>query len=106
MNKYFLKYENTSTENNFSSKWTKEELEEDTLSQLQRLVGGYIDHVTWLFPELTKNNIDVWIDDEGLLKERKPNVVVFDEEDDNKIVSGIVGPIVFAKYDQEARHLD
>lgn len=102
--RYFLTY-NKVSESNVSDNWNYVEIEKDTLSQMQHLIDGYIDHVTWLFPELTKNGIDVWIDDEGLLKNRSPHVIVYDKNKNDYVVSAIVGTILFARYDDEGETL-
>lgn len=66
-------------------------IEEDTLTQLQKEVGGYVDVCNWLFPELNGKNIDCWIADEGY---GKPLTVTY-------LGQNIRGNLVFAKHDGE-----
>ena len=57
-----------------------------------------IDHSS-AFDELDKNNIDVWVDDEGLLKEDTWPVFIFTLKGD---ISGyLVGDMAFLKHDNQ-----
>ena len=69
-----------------------------SLESLQKIVGGYIELV-YLFEELSKNKIDLYVNEEGkyLMPE---NVNIYIRYNDNSIKSEtIVGPCLFASYD-------
>jgi hypothetical protein len=65
---------------------------EHTLENMQKIVGGSLDSV-WL-PE----NIIMWVDDEGLLKESPLNLITYV---DGKEVHYIAGDVFFAGIDNE-----
>ena len=69
-----------------------------SLESLQKIVGGYIELV-YLFDELSKNKIDLYVNEEGkYLMPEKVNIYVRfnDESNDHET---IVGPCLFASYD-------
>lgn len=69
-----------------------------SLESLQKIVGGYIELV-YLFEELSKNKIDLYVNEEGkyLMPE---NVNIYIRYNDNSIKSEtIVGPCLFSSYD-------
>lgn len=68
---------------------------------LQKIVGGYIEHVTWN-EELLKRNIDMWVNEEGKLLDMKPNVVF---TDDGTLVEVICGPVAFTRFDSAGNSL-
>lgn len=64
---------------------------EEGLKPLQKLVGGLIDNVY----ELTQQNINIWINDEGKIYNLEPNFIVYGGSDI------VVGTAVFTGYDDE-----
>lgn len=67
------------------------ELEGDSLSALQGVVGGY---VTTVYHEaLEEAGITAWANDEGLLIGQEPNLLVYGQP--------IVGPVVFTGHNDE-----
>lgn len=75
-----------------------EKLEERTidgeLNTMQKIVGGILDVVG--LPE----GIDMWVDDEGLLKGSKVNLILIDSVSNNPL-QYIVGNVFFASSDDE-----
>ena len=67
---------------------------DDELSYLQNLVGGLIDHCSW-FKELNDHFIDIWIDDEGKIKELEPTLII---TKDHNVIEYLAGNLVFSKY--------
>ena len=60
---------------------------DDSLETFQKLVGGYIE------PVRLKNNIDLWLNDEGKILNLKPNIILYK---DGKQVDFVVGDAFFA----------
>ena len=75
----------------------KMEVFSEELSALQKQVGGTIEHF-YIDEELTNNHIDMWIDDEGKLKNLKPTMLLYH---DGRLVDYISGPCVFTRYDSD-----
>jgi len=74
---------------------------EGDLKSLQREVGGLITLAPH-FDELTNMGIDIYADDEGLLKANpKPSVFVMSKNDAHKIEAVLVGNLVFVSCDDE-----
>lgn len=69
----------------------------EELKALQNQVGGTIEHF-YLHEYLTKRSIDMWIDDEGKLKNLKPSILLFH---DGKMIDYISGNCVFTRFDDE-----
>lgn len=72
-----------------------ESIEDDTLTQLQREVGGYVDVANWIFPDLTEEGFDCWIADDGF---GKP-ITLIHERDGHQYP--VRGNLVFALHDDE-----
>lgn len=73
---------------------------EGDLKSLQEEVGGFIT-IAPHFQELTDMGIDIYADDEGLLKpEPFVNILVL-TEDRKKVAAVLVGNLVFTSYDDE-----
>ena len=71
------------------------------LKYLQSLVGGLIEHYI-IDEELNDLHIDMWIDDEGKLKNLKPTIALMN---DGQLVDVIFGNCVFSKYNDEGETL-
>lgn len=69
----------------------------EELKALQEQVGGTIEHF-YLHDSFTKRYIDVWIDDEGKLKNLKPSILLYH---DGEMIDYISGPCVFTRFDNE-----
>ena len=79
----------------FTLKLEFEEYDND--KRIAEYIGcDWIDH-TSVFDDLENENIDVWVDDEGLLNRRPPAFIFFDEEDN--MTGALVGNIGFLKHD-------
>lgn len=73
---------------------------ENTLEELQRLVGGYIE-VPYLGKIFRENGIDVIINEEGkFIEGLRPEIVVIDEKT-KQTVDVVYGNCVFATHDEE-----
>ena len=69
-----------------------------SLESLQKIVDGYIELV-YLFEELSKNKIDLYVNEEGkYLMPENVNIYVRYNDDSTKNET-IVGPCLFASYD-------
>lgn len=75
----------------------------DELAYLQNLVGGYLEHYT-ISKQLDDLHIDMWIDEEGKLKDGlKPTWALADL--DGKLIDIILGNCVFSKYNDQGETL-
>ena len=73
---------------------------EDTLSMLQKNVGGFID-LLYLGEELAERDIDAYVNDEGKLIGLEPNFVrQFVKKDGDSLYDIVQGNVVFSKVDQ------
>jgi hypothetical protein len=63
----------------------------DDLTEMQKLIGGYVQSV--FLPE----NIVMWVDEEGLMKELPLNIITYVE---GKQVHEIVGNVLFTGIDR------
>lgn len=71
------------------------------LESLQKEVGGCITLAPH-FEELTERGIDIYADDEGLLKaDPKPSLFVTAKDDPRKVEAMLVGNLVFTGFDDE-----
>lgn len=78
----------------------KEREIENTLEELQKLVGGYIE-VPYLGKIFRENGIDVIVNEEGKFVEGlRPEIVVLDEKTKQTIYV-VYGNCVFATHDEE-----
>lgn len=68
----------------------------ETYDIVSKEIGGILD-------VLSIDDLDIWLDDEGLLKELEPTIIIKNSEKprltDQDIL--IVGPVVFASSDEE-----
>lgn len=69
----------------------------EELGALQEQVGGTIEHFI-IDEKLNNRYIDMWIDDEGKLKNLMPTVLLMRN---GEMLDYIAGPCVFTKYDDE-----
>ena len=82
----------------------KEREIENTLEELQGLVGGYIE-VPFLGKRFRDNGIDVIINEEGkFAKELKPEIAIVGIE--NVVVDLLYGTCVFASHDEEGETIE
>lgn len=78
----------------------KEREIENTLEELQRLVGGYIE-VPYLGKIFRENGIDVIINEEGKFTEGlRPEIVVLDEKT-KQTLDVVYGNCIFATHNEE-----
>ena len=79
-----------------------EVLEYNKSKPIREYIGSdYIDHSS-AFDELEKRKIDLWVDDEGLLKSLDP-IFIFTSHND--ITGFLVGNAAFLKYDNDGNSL-
>lgn len=74
----------------------KQEAHESSYNTLKKEIDGTLDVVQL-------NDLDIWLDGEGLLKELKPTLIIKNAKS-NKITDRdifIVGPVVFASHNEE-----
>ena len=72
----------------------------DDVSDLQRIVGGYIE-IPFLKDNLTKNTVDVIINEEGkFIEGLRPEIAVVDKTT-GLILDVIMGNCIFASHDEE-----
>lgn len=70
----------------------------EALESLQKQVGGHIE--SFFIEALEKHHIDMWIDEEGKLKDGlKPTFAIMDRDDN--LIDIIVGNCVFTRFDHE-----
>lgn len=73
---------------------------ENEVADLQRIVGGYIE-VPFLKESLTKNGIDVIINEEGkFIESLRPEIAVVDRLT-GQVIDVIMGNCIFASHDEE-----
>lgn len=78
----------------------KEREIENTLEELQRLVGGYIE-VPYLGKTFRENGIDVIINEEGkFIEGLRPEIVVLDEKT-KQTLDVVYGNCIFATHNEE-----
>lgn len=78
----------------------KEREIENTLEELQKLVGGYIE-VPYLGKIFRENGIDVIVNEEGKFVEGlRPEIVILDEKT-RQTIDVVYGNCVFATHDEE-----
>lgn len=83
------------TNGNFETKEITNELED-----LQKIVGGYIE-IPYLKETLTKNGIDVIINEEGkFIEDLRPEIAIVDRNT-NRILDVVMGNCIFASHDEE-----
>lgn len=75
------------------------------VADLQKIVGGYIE-IPFLKESLTKNGIDVIINEEGkFIEDLRPEIAVVDRLT-NKILDVIVGNCIFTSHDEEGETIE
>lgn len=67
------------------------------LKDMQNIVGGYIEHV-YANHNFEKNNIDIWLNEEGKLEKLAPTIIL---KNGNEIVDVFVGTILFTSVNDE-----
>lgn len=73
---------------------------ENTLEELQKLVGGYIE-VPYLGSTFRENGIDVILNEEGkFIEGLRPEIVVLDKET-RQTIDVVYGNCVFATHDED-----
>ena len=73
---------------------------ENTLEELQQIVGGYIE-IPFLGSRLKENIIDVIINEEGkFIDDCKPEIAIIDG-DTKQILDVVYGNCIFASHDEE-----
>lgn len=78
----------------------KEKEIKNTLEDLQKIVGGYIE-IPYLSRDFNKNEIDVIINEEGkFIEGLEPEIAVVDGET-QQILDIVYGNCIFASHDQE-----
>ncbi len=92
----------------FDGKVVKElKPEENILEQLQKEVGGFIEHVK--IPDLAPLHIEAWINEEGKILGLKPAMIfqsiVMQDGEWAQYTDTLNGPIIFARYDKEGEIL-
>ena len=75
------------------------------LRSLQKEVGGLLTLANY-YEELVENRIDIFADDEGLLKsDPKTTLIITDKENRMKVLTALVGNLVFVSHDDEGNTL-
>lgn len=69
------------------------------LKDMQNIVGGYIEHV-YANRNFEKNNIAIWLNEEGKLEKLAPAIVL---KNGNEIVDVFVGTILFTSVNDEGK---
>lgn len=73
---------------------------ENTLEELQKIVGGYIE-IPFLSRVFADNGIDVIINDEGkFIEDCKPEIAIVDGET-KQVLDVVHGNCIFASHDEE-----
>ena len=71
------------------------------LKSLQKEVGGLITLANY-YAELENNGIDIFADDEGLLKANpKTTLIITDKKNRMKVLTALVGNLIFVSHDDE-----
>ena len=69
--------------------------------EIQKAIGGYFERVTYNL-RLQRNKINVFVDEEGKLKDLKPSVAVcFKKSNKIEIIELLAGSLVFTRCDGE-----
>lgn len=75
------------------------------LKSLQTEVGGLLTLASY-YEELEMYDIDIFADDEGLLKaDPKPTLLITDKKNRMKVLTALVGNLVFVSHDDEGNTL-
>ena len=75
------------------------------LKSLQTEVGGLITLANY-YSELENNGIDIFADDEGLLKaDPKTTLIITDKKNRMKVLTALVGNLIFVSHDDEGNTL-
>ena len=74
---------------------------EGNLKSLQTEVGGLLTLAPY-YEELEMYDIDIFVDDEGLLKaDPKTTLIITDKENRMKVLTALVGNLIFVSHDDE-----
>lgn len=83
----------------------KEKEIKNTLEDLQKIVGGYIE-MPFLSRELNENGIDIVINEEGkLIEGLEPEIAIIDKET-NAILDIVYGNCAFVSHDAEGNTIE
>ena len=83
----------------------KEKEIENTLEELQKIVGGYIE-IPYLSREFNENKINIIINEEGkFIDGLKPEIAVIKKETNN-ILDIVYGNCIFASHDHEGNTIE
>lgn len=75
------------------------------LRSLQKEVGGLLTLANY-YEELVENRIDIFANDEGLLKsDPKTTLIITDKENRMKVLTALVGNLIFVSHDDEGNTL-
>ena len=75
------------------------------LRSLQKEVGGLLTLANY-YEELVEKRIDIFADDEGFLKaDPKTTLIITDKENRMKVLTALVGNLVFVSHDDEGNTL-
>ena len=73
---------------------------ENTLKELQKIVGGYIE-IPYISKVFAENDIDIIINEEGkFIEDCKPEIAIVDKET-NSILDIVYGNCIFASHNEE-----
>ena len=67
-----------------------------TCEELHNAIGGYFEHINFN-ENFIKNHIDIWVDEEGKLKDLKPSIALINQG--NQIVDVLAGDVIFTSTD-------
>lgn len=88
-----------------SNNMFKEKEITNTLEDLQRIVGGYIE-IPFLSPIFNDNEIDIIINEEGkFIEGLEPEIAVI-SKNTNTILDIVYGNCIFASHDQEGETIE
>lgn len=67
-----------------------------TYEELHNAIGGYFEHINFN-ENFINNRIDIWVDEEGKLKDLKPSIALINQG--NQIVDVLAGDVIFTSTD-------
>lgn len=87
-----------------NGRFTEKEID-NTLENLQEIVGGYIE-IPFLSKEFNENGIDVIINEEGkYIEGLKPEIAIIDGKT-KQILDVVFGNCIFASHDEEGNTIE
>lgn len=84
--------------------FVKQQVEELSLQELQKSVGGHIRQVPF-FKELDKRDINCWVNEDGKLLNLDLTAIIFDQEE-NEVIDLLVGNVIFSKSENKGSELN